>query len=49
VRGEIFQLAADRRWKLLEMHQIGTSLEEIFLKLVAGEETPTQDAAEQVP
>jgi ABC-2 type transport system ATP-binding protein len=38
VRGEIFQLAAERRWALIELHQIGTSLEEIFLRLVAGEE-----------
>ena len=43
VRGEIFQLAADRRWTLLEMHQIGTSLEEIFLKLIAGEEAPAHE------
>jgi len=49
VRGEIFQLAADRRWKLLEMHQIGTSLEEIFLRLTAGEEAPAQEFVDEEP
>src|SRR3990167_2422937 len=51
VRGEIFQLAAERRWKLFELHEVGTSLEEIFLKLVAGEEAAVEpaEAAEALP
>jgi ABC-2 type transport system ATP-binding protein len=38
VRGAIAQLVADRRWALLELHQLGMSLEEVFLRVVAGEE-----------
>jgi ABC-2 type transport system ATP-binding protein len=44
VRGEIYELAAERRWKLSELHEVGTSLEEIFLKLVAGEEAAVEPA-----
>ena len=38
VRGPIAQLVAERRWELLELHQLGMSLEEVFLRVVAGEE-----------
>ncbi len=38
VRAHISQLVAEQRWGLLELHQIGTSLEEVFLRVVAGEE-----------
>ncbi len=38
VRGPIAQLAAERRWELRELHQMGMSLEEVFLRVVAGEE-----------
>ena len=39
VRGEISQLATDRRWRLLELRRIGMTLEEVFIRIVAGEET----------
>ncbi|MBI4587712.1 MAG: ATP-binding cassette domain-containing protein [Candidatus Rokubacteria bacterium] len=38
VRAPIAQLVAERRWGLLELHQIGMNLEEVFLRVVAGEE-----------
>jgi ABC-2 type transport system ATP-binding protein len=38
VRPDISRLAAERRWGLLELHQVGTSLEEVFMRVVAGEE-----------
>jgi len=38
VRGPIAQLVAERRWGLRELHQMGMSLEEVFLRVVAGEE-----------
>ena len=38
VRGEVVQLVATRGWKLLELHQVGMSLEEVFIRVVAGEE-----------
>jgi ABC-2 type transport system ATP-binding protein len=38
VRGEIFQLAAQQRWMLLELRPVGMTLEEVFMKIVAGEE-----------
>jgi len=39
VRGEIFQLAAQQRWTLLELRQVGMTLEEVFMRIVAGEES----------
>ncbi|TMQ23498.1 MAG: ATP-binding cassette domain-containing protein [Candidatus Rokuibacteriota bacterium] len=38
VRGEIFQLAAQQKWNLLELRQVGMTLEEVFIRVVAGEE-----------
>jgi ABC-2 type transport system ATP-binding protein len=38
VRGEIFQLAAQQRWSLLELKRVGTTLEEVFIRIVAGEQ-----------
>jgi gliding motility-associated transport system ATP-binding protein len=46
VRGEIFQLAAAQRWGLVELRQVGMTLEEVFMKIVAGEES---DAAAPPP
>jgi ABC-2 type transport system ATP-binding protein len=48
VRGELFQLAAQQRWGLLELKQVGMTLEEVFMRVVAGEEreTPAPPAAE---
>jgi ABC-2 type transport system ATP-binding protein len=39
VRGEIFQLAAQQKWNLLELRQVGMTLEEVFMRIVAGEES----------
>ena len=44
VRGEIFQLAAQQRWELRELRRAGMTLEEVFIRIVAGEET-TEEAA----
>jgi ABC-2 type transport system ATP-binding protein len=38
VRGEIFQLAAQQRWELRELRRAGMTLEEVFIRIVAGEE-----------
>jgi ABC-2 type transport system ATP-binding protein len=45
VRAEIFQLAAQQRWDLLELKRVGLTLEEVFIRVVAGEESP-QDSGE---
>jgi ABC-2 type transport system ATP-binding protein len=39
VRGEIFQLAAAQKWGLVELRQVGMTLEEVFMRIVAGEES----------
>ena len=48
VRGELVQLVLGRGWRLLELHQAGMSLEEVFIRVVAGEEShagvTTEDA-----
>jgi len=50
VRGEIFQLAAQQKWVLLELRPVGMTLEEVFIRIVAGEESeggvPVPAAAE---
>src|SRR5437660_5276723 len=38
VRAEVFALASQQRWRLLELKQVGTTLEEVFMRVVAGEE-----------
>ena len=38
VRSEIFQLAAQQKWALRELRRVGMTLEEVFIKVVAGEE-----------
>ncbi len=59
VRRDLFQLVAQQRWALLELRTLGLSLEEIFLRAVAGEEqspegpapegaAPTDEAAAEV-
>jgi ABC-2 type transport system ATP-binding protein len=50
VRGELFQLAAQQKWNLLELRQVGMTLEEVFIRIVAGEEsegtaTPSGEAS----
>jgi gliding motility-associated transport system ATP-binding protein len=38
VRPELVALVTSRGWRLLELHQVGMSLEEVFIRVVAGEE-----------
>lgn len=38
VRGEIFRLAAQQHWELRELRRVGMTLEEVFIRVVAGEE-----------
>jgi len=42
VRGEIFQMAAQQQWTLLELRRLGTTLEEVFIRVVAGEDAPEE-------
>jgi ABC-2 type transport system ATP-binding protein len=46
VRSEIFQLAAQQRWELRELRRVGMTLEEVFIRIVAGEEPPEPGEAE---
>ncbi len=39
VRAEIFRVAAEQRWDLLELRRVGMTLEEVFIRIVAGEES----------
>jgi hypothetical protein len=45
VRAEIFELAAQQRWSLLELKRVGMTLEEVFIRIVAGEETEEEPRA----
>ena len=38
VRVELFQLAAAKQWRLLELRRLGLTLEEVFIRVVAGEQ-----------
>jgi len=42
VRGDLTRLVAARGWELLELHTLGLSLEEVFIRVVAGEEHTPQ-------
>ena len=46
VRAEIFQMAAQQRWDLLELKRVGMTLEEVFIRVVAGEESEEAAVAE---
>jgi ABC-2 type transport system ATP-binding protein len=37
-RRDVAQLAAQQRWALLELRALGLSLEDLFIRVVAGEE-----------
>src|SRR5256884_4298806 len=37
-RAEIFALGSQQRWSLLELKRVGTTLEEVFIRVVAGEQ-----------
>jgi hypothetical protein len=43
VRGEIFRLAAEQKWDLRELKRVGMTLEEVFVRIVAGEEEAAVD------
>jgi ABC-2 type transport system ATP-binding protein len=45
VRGEVFQLAAQQRWELRELRRMGMTLEEVFLHVVAGEQSQEEAAS----
>jgi gliding motility-associated transport system ATP-binding protein len=49
VRAEIFQMAAQQRWDLLELKRVGMTLEEVFIRVVAGEEAGEGSPAPSVP
>src|SRR5262245_16854699 len=49
VRAEIFQLAAQQKWSLLELRQVGTTLEEVFMRIVTGEEAEGAVAVDTGP
>jgi ABC-2 type transport system ATP-binding protein len=40
VRREVAELAAQQRWGLLELRALALSLEDVFIRIVAGEEDP---------
>ena len=48
VRAELVELVRQRGWRLLELHQVGLSLEEVFIRVVAGEEQAQLAAAAPV-
>ena len=49
IRGEISRLAAQQHWSLLELKRVGTTLEEVFIRIVAGEETAAEAGEEAAP
>jgi ABC-2 type transport system ATP-binding protein len=49
VRAEVFQLAAQQKWDLLELRRVGMTLEEVFIRVVAGEETDGSAEATAAP
>ncbi len=44
VRRDLFQLVSQQRWALLELRALGLTLEEVFLRAVAGEEHAAEPA-----
>jgi ABC-2 type transport system ATP-binding protein len=46
VRGDLVALVMSRGWALQELHQVGMSLEEVFIRVVAGEESQEPPVAE---
>jgi ABC-2 type transport system ATP-binding protein len=48
VRGDLVRLVTGKNWTLQELHQVGMSLEEVFIRVVAGEQVaPDAVAAEE--
>jgi len=46
IRAELVKLVTSRGWALQELHQVGMSLEEVFIRVVAGEEAEEAAAAD---
>jgi ABC-2 type transport system ATP-binding protein len=44
VRRDVFQLVSQQRWGLLELRALGLSLEDLFIRIVAGEEEAGHEA-----
>jgi ABC-2 type transport system ATP-binding protein len=40
VRGDLVRLVTGKGWALQELHQVGMSLEEVFIRVIAGEQEP---------
>jgi len=40
VRPDLVRLVSAKGWTLQELHQVGMSLEEVFIRAVAGEQEP---------
>ena len=49
VRRDIAQLTAQQRWPLLELRTLGLSLEDLFIRVVAGEEHEEAMAEDAAP
>jgi ABC-2 type transport system ATP-binding protein len=49
VRSDLVALVLSRGWALRELHQVGMSLEEVFIRVVAGEEQPEPVDAAPAP
>ena len=47
VRGDLVRLVTGKGWALQELHQVGMSLEEVFIRVVAGEQEPYPAVAEE--
>ncbi len=47
VRGELVRLVTGKGWALQELHQVGMSLEEVFIRVVAGEQAAPEPALEE--
>jgi len=44
VRGDVVRLVTGKGWALQELHQVGMSLEEVFIRVVAGEQAASDVA-----
>jgi len=49
VRGDLARLVTSRAWPLLDLHQVGMSLEEVFIRVVAGEEAAESAESVETP
>jgi len=46
LREDLGRLVLGKGWRLLELHQVGMSLEDVFIRVVAGEEHAAEHADE---